>query len=125
MGSGSVSAVVVMSASMRERAVFIDLISVWDTIGTLPPLGVEIVTLFPPAVRRVMGRKAPRKRLVCRVTSAFTRVFDARWHAPRVLRTHPNVSRRSAHPSIRVGEAKVANPGRKNAPREREWLFEK
>src|SRR5262249_56887985 len=28
--------------------------------------------------------------------SAFTRVFDARWRAPRVPRTHPNVSRRSA-----------------------------
>src|SRR6266508_2101500 len=33
---------------------------------------------------RVMGRKAPRKRLACRVVSAFTRVFDALWHAPRV-----------------------------------------
>src|SRR5436309_15384797 len=32
---------------------------------------------------------------------------------------HPNVSRRSAHPSIRVSEAKVKSPGRKNAPRER------
>src|SRR5215469_13239419 len=28
---------------------------------------------------RVMGRKAPRKPLVRRVISAFTRVFDARW----------------------------------------------
>ncbi len=36
------------------------------------------------------------RRLACRVVSAFTRVFDALWHAPRVLRTHPNVS----HPSI-------------------------
>src|SRR6266446_625661 len=36
---------------------------------------------------------------------------------------HPNVSRRSAHPSIGVGEAKLQNPGRKNAPREREGLF--
>ena len=72
---------------------------------------------------RVMGRKAPRKRLACRVISAFTRVFDARWHAPRVP-LHPNVSRRSAHPSIRVGEAKIANPGRRHAPRERDGLFE-
>src|SRR5215469_6362029 len=72
---------------------------------------------------RVMGRKAPRKRLACRVISAFTRVFDARWHAPRVP-LHPNVSRRSAHPSIRVGEAKVANPGRRHAPRERDGLFD-
>jgi hypothetical protein len=37
---------------------------------------------------------------------------------------HPNVSRRSAHPSIRVGEAKLQNPGRRNAPRVREWLFD-
>src|SRR6516165_3937027 len=67
-----------------------------------------------------MGRKAPRKRLACRVINAFTRVFDARWRAQRVLRTHPNVSRRSAHPSIRVSEAKGANPlGAQNAPRER------
>src|SRR6516162_9735380 len=42
-------------------------------------------------------------------------------HAKRVP-LHPNVSRRSAHPSIRVGEAKVANPGRRHAPREREDL---
>ena len=83
------SALVVTSASMRERAVFIGSISVWDTIGTLPPCGIEIVTLFSPAVRRVMGRKAPRKRLACRVISAFTRVFDARWHAPRVFRRAP------------------------------------
>src|SRR6266540_3598997 len=41
------------------------------------------------------------RRLACRVVSAFTRVFDALWHAQRVPRTHPNVSRRSAHPSIR------------------------
>jgi hypothetical protein len=41
------------------------------------------------------------RRLACRVVSAFTRVFDALWHAARVLRTHPNVSRRSAHPSVR------------------------
>src|SRR5215471_20498982 len=39
------------------------------------------------------------RRLACRVISAFTRVFDARWHARRVP-LHPNVSRRSAHPSI-------------------------
>src|SRR5215510_13360123 len=29
------------------------------------------------------------RRLACRVISAFTRVFDARWHAPRVLRRAP------------------------------------
>src|SRR6516162_1334665 len=44
-------------------------------------------------------------------------------HAQRVP-LHPNVSRRSAHPSIRVGEAKVQTPGAKNAPRERDGLFD-
>jgi len=49
-----------MSASMRERAVFIGSISVWDTIGTLPLSGIEIVTLFRLIYCCVMGRKAPR-----------------------------------------------------------------
>src|SRR5262249_3612015 len=71
---------------------------------------------------RVMGRKAPRKRLACRVISAFTRAFDARWHAPRVLRTHPNVSRRSAHPSIGVSEAKSQSPDAKCAAGTRECV---
>src|SRR6516225_9299382 len=66
-GGGSVSAVVVTSANMRERAVFIGSISVWDTIGTLPPSGIGIVTLFRPVYCCVMGRKAPRKRLAYRV----------------------------------------------------------
>src|SRR5262249_32702670 len=38
--------------------------------------------------------------------------------------THPNVSRRSAHPRFGVSEAKVQNPGRKSAPRERDGLFD-
>jgi hypothetical protein len=29
------------------------------------------------------------RRLACRVISAFTRVFDARWHASRVLSAAP------------------------------------
>ena len=72
----------------------------------------------------VMGRKAPRKRLACRVISAFTRVFDARWRTPRVFRRAPE--RLSAlRPSLGSGErSKVANPGRKNAPRERDGLFD-
>src|SRR5262249_37594354 len=37
---------------------------------------------------------------------------------------HPNVSRRSAHPSIRGERSKGANPGRRNAPRERDGLFD-
>jgi hypothetical protein len=60
-----------------------------------------------------MGCKAPRKRLTCRVISAFTRVFDALWHVQRVPRTHPNVSRRFAHPSTGVSEAKRQTPGAK------------
>src|SRR6516164_2670236 len=109
-GGGSVSAVVVRARG--ERAVFIGSISVWDTIGTLTPRGLEIVALFPPVVRRVMGRKAPRKRLARRVISAFTRVFDARWRAPRVFRRAPE--RLSAlRPPLFAGErSKGANPGR-------------
>ena len=95
------SAVVVMSASMRERAVFIGSIPVWDTIGTLPPSGIEIVRLFRPVYCRVMGRKAPRKRLG----------LPRHVQAQRVLRTHPNVSRRSAHPSFGVSEATMQNSG--------------
>ena len=59
---------------MRERAIFIGLISVWDTIGTLAAIGLEIISLFPPVVRCVMGRKAPRKRLVRRVMAYPTGV---------------------------------------------------
>src|ERR1700730_4495755 len=47
---------------------------------------------------RVMGRKAPRKRLAYRVMSAFTRVFDAHDTPNECSAGHPNVSRRSAHP---------------------------
>src|SRR6516164_9968136 len=56
-----------------------------------------------------MGRKAPRKRLACRVMCT----------PHGCSAEHPNVSRRSAHPSIRVGEATMQTPGAKNAPRER------
>jgi hypothetical protein len=72
-----------------------------------------------------MGRKAPRKRLARCVISAVTRVFDAILRAQRVSRKHPNVSRRSAHPSMGVSEAEKQKPGRKNALRERDGLFEK
>ena len=44
-------------------------------------------------------------------------------HAQRVP-LHPNVSRRSAHPSIRGERSKVANPGCRHAPRERDGLFD-
>src|SRR6516162_2951061 len=55
---------------------------------------------------RVMGRKAPRKRLAYRVISAFTRVFDAH-DTPHGC----SPERFSAlHPSIRGGEAKSQTP---------------
>jgi hypothetical protein len=60
-----------------------------------------------------MGRKAPRKRLAYRVISAFTRVFDAHDTPHGCSAEHPNVSRRSAHPSIRVSEAKLQTPDAK------------
>src|SRR5437588_2726598 len=44
--------------------------------------------------------------------------------AQRVPRKHPNDSRRSAHPFIGASEAKKQNPGEKNAPRERDRLFD-
>jgi hypothetical protein len=53
------------------------------------------------------------RRLTRRVISAFTRVFDASWRVQRVSRKHPNVSRRSAHPSIGVSEAQMQSPGAK------------
>src|SRR6516162_11332566 len=62
---------------------------------------------------RVMGRKAPRQ------APGVPRYV----HAQRVP-LHPNVSRRSAHPSFGVSEAKLQTPGAKNAPRERDGLFD-
>src|SRR6266550_7625307 len=60
----------------------------------------------------------------CRVISVFTRVFDARWHAPRVFRRAPK--RLSAlRPPLDSGwRSKVAKPGRRHAPRERDGLFD-
>jgi len=63
-------------------------ISLWDTIGTLALPGIEVIALFPPLVRRVMGREAPRKRLAC----------PRHVQAHGCFAEHPNVSRRSAHP---------------------------
>src|SRR5262249_56247371 len=100
MGSGSVSAVVVTSASMKERAIFIGSISVWDTIGTLRPPSIEIVTLFRPVYCRVMGRKAPRKRLAYRVMIRRTGV-------PPSTRTSLGAP---PTPRFGVSEAKVQAP---------------
>jgi len=59
-----------------------------------------------------MGRKAPRKRLVRRVMACRTgAAAPERFSALR--------------PPLDSGwRSKVAKPGRKNAPREREWLFD-
>ena len=58
---------------------------------------------------RVMGRKAPRKRLVRRVMAYLTGV-------PPSTRTSLGAP---PTPRFGVGEATMQNPGRKNAPRER------
>ena len=89
-------------ASMRERAVFIGSTSVWDTIGTLQPSDIEIVTLFRPVYCCVMGRKAPRKRLACRNTARPTGAS----HAPERLS--------ALRPPLDSGErSKVQTPGAK------------
>src|SRR5262249_30032696 len=64
------------------------------------------------------------RRLAYRVISAFTRVFDAHDTPHECSAEHPHVSRRSAHVSIRGEWSKVAKPGRNNASRERDGLFE-
>jgi hypothetical protein len=64
---------------------------------------------------RVMGRKAPR-------LGAWRAALRAR--PTGALAQHPNVSRRSAHPSSRGERSKGQSPGAKNALREREGLFE-
>jgi|SRR6516164_1132396 len=66
---------------------------------------------------RVVGRKAPRKRLAYRVESAFTRVFDAH-DTPHgcLARTRTSLG---APPTLFPGErSKGANPGCRHAPRE-------
>jgi hypothetical protein len=63
---------------------------------------------------RVMGRKAPRKRLACRVTCT----------PHGCSAEHPNVSRRSAHPSTGVSEAKRQSPDAAMRARERDALFD-
>ena len=61
---------------------------------------------------RVMGRKAPRKRLAYRVISAFTRVFDAHDtpHGCRCTRTFLGAP---PTPRFGVSEATSQNPGAK------------
>jgi hypothetical protein len=95
----------------------------------------------------VVGRRAP-KETEARPREPKTATVERReasvprhklWDARRLARRlacrvmcrphgcsaeHPNVSRRSAHPSFGVSEATMQNPGRPNAPREREWLFD-
>ncbi len=93
----------VTTARIREGAIFIRPISVWDTTGTLGELYIEIIMLFPLAVRRVMGCKAPRQ------APGVPRYV----HAERVP-LHPNVSRRSA-PSSDNQMSLLGNSGRRAA----------
>src|SRR5262249_40443901 len=60
-----------------------------------------------------MGRKA--------LASAWR---AASWHAPRVFRRAPERLSALRPPFDSGWRSKVANPGRKNAPREREGLFD-
>src|SRR5262249_46531715 len=64
------------------------------------------------------------RRLACRVISAFTRVFDARWQAYRVFRRAPERFSALRPPRDSGERSQGARPGRKTAPREREWLFD-
>src|SRR6266436_3008710 len=59
------------------------------------------------------GARRLARRLAYRVISAFTRVFDAHDTPHGCSAEHPNVSRRSAHPSFGVSEAKLQTPGAK------------
>jgi hypothetical protein len=93
-------------------------------------LAVSDPAQMPVREARPRSPKPPRwsaERRASRVISAFTRVLtrygtQGASQAPglprhvqvqRVPRTHPNVSRRSAHPSFGVSEAKLQTPGAK------------
>src|SRR6516225_10724713 len=69
--------------------------------------------LFRSVYCRVMGRKAPRKRLACRVMCTA--------HGCRCTRTFLGAP---PTPRFGVSEAKLQTPGAKNAPRERDGLFD-
>ena len=76
-----------------------------------------------PAQNRHGG--APRGERLRETHGASQGVWRAALrHAPPVHRAPERISA-LRHPSFRVREAKVAKPGRKNAPRERRRLFEK
>src|SRR6516165_7356880 len=65
---------------------------------------------------RPRGPKPPRRsaeRRASRVISAFTRVFDARWHAQRVLSAAPERFSALRPPLVRGERSKGANPGRR------------
>src|SRR6266446_3486617 len=75
------------------------------------------------------GPKSPRWSAGRRASPRDARRLRSAWPAasragPRVPRKHPTTL--GAPPPLKFGgsEAKVSNPGRKNAPRERERLFE-
>jgi len=96
-------AVVVMSAGAEGKGRFHGSISVSDTIGTLLPPHLEIVTLFRLAYCCVMGRKAPRKRLACRVMCRPNGCFAG---TRTSLGAPPT-------PRLGVGEATMQTPGAK------------
>src|SRR5262249_32272966 len=83
-------------------------IAVLDTIGTLAPLAIDIVTLFPAMVPRVMGRKAPRKRLARNVMACpmgvppNTRTFLGA--PPTLIRGERSKSRKPRTPTRRENE---------------------
>src|ERR1700756_2733590 len=91
-----------------------------DVVGRLAPKETEARPREPktatverregsvPSHKRVHARldalwdaRRLARRLAYRVISAFTRVFDAHDTPHGCSAEHPNVSRRSAHPSIR------------------------
>src|SRR5262245_50133071 len=85
--------------------------------------GCEELAVTDPAqmpVREARPRspKPPRWSAERRASRVMGRKALGAWRAairraPRVLRTHPNVSRRSAHPSFGVSEARMQTPGAK------------
>jgi hypothetical protein len=74
---------------------------------------LKSLAYFAPHIAASWDARRLARRLACRVISAFTRVLT-RYGTPHGCSAeHPNVSRRSAHPSFGVSEAKSQTPGAK------------
>src|SRR5262249_40371983 len=86
----------------------------WENLCNLLKRNGPIWHRLGKKPRKINVAPGTRKRLACRVMCT----------PHGCSAEHPNVSRRSAHPSMRGERSKVANPGRKNAPRERDGLFD-